>query len=214
MTWHRRPPPPSEIGSSIWASSLSRTGRKPECRQPGKPSPLTSAGVPGPEAARGRRAQPPADPGGRAWVDHRAGRTRTGCGSRPSWARSGGRAGRTRPVPKNEPMSTGTLVSIMAASEVCRRWWSRTAGVDRVIPAFIADDADIVACLGNTREQLKTRTFTPLPVRERMTPGWAAGEAEKVGHSHRDRQACGSLTRAGPGTDRGDSPRSTQAKCK
>jgi hypothetical protein len=99
---------PSEIGSSIWASSLSRTGRKPECRQPGKPSPLTSAGVPGPEAARGRRAQPPADPGGRAWVDHRAGRTRTGCGSRPSWARSGGRRGararcrrrsRCRPAP-------------------------------------------------------------------------------------------------------------------
>ena len=28
---------------------------------------------------------------------------------------------------------------------------ARTAGVDRVIPAFIADDADIVAFLGNTR---------------------------------------------------------------
>ncbi|MGI5135598.1 reverse transcriptase domain-containing protein [Streptomyces sp. CA-106110] len=47
---------------------------------------------------------------------------------------------------------------------------ARTAGVDRVIPAFIADDADIVAFLKNTREQLKARTFTPLPVRERMIP--------------------------------------------
>jgi RNA-directed DNA polymerase len=47
---------------------------------------------------------------------------------------------------------------------------ARTAGVDRVIPAFIADDADIVAFLGNTREQLKARMFTPLPARERMIP--------------------------------------------
>ena len=46
----------------------------------------------------------------------------------------------------------------------------RTPGVDRVIPAFISDDADIVAFLGDAREQLKSRTFTPLPVRERMIP--------------------------------------------
>ena len=52
---------------------------------------------------------------------------------------------------------------------------ARTAGVDRVIPAFIADDADIVAFLRNTREQLKARTFTPLPVRERMIPKPGSG---------------------------------------
>jgi RNA-directed DNA polymerase len=46
----------------------------------------------------------------------------------------------------------------------------RTAGVDRVIPAFISDDADIVAFLDEAREQLKSRTFAPLPVRERMIP--------------------------------------------
>ncbi len=46
----------------------------------------------------------------------------------------------------------------------------RTPGVDRVIPAFISDDADVVAFLGSAREQLKSRTFTPLPVRERMIP--------------------------------------------
>ena len=39
-----------------------------------------------------------------------------------------------------------------------------------MIPAFIADDADIAAFLGDTREQLKSRTFTPIPVRERMIP--------------------------------------------
>ena len=52
---------------------------------------------------------------------------------------------------------------------------ARTAGVDRVIPAFIADDADIVAFLGNTREQLKARMFTPLPARERMIPKPGSG---------------------------------------
>jgi RNA-directed DNA polymerase len=46
----------------------------------------------------------------------------------------------------------------------------RTPGVDRVIPAFIAEDADVVAFLSAAREQLKSRTFTPLPVRERMIP--------------------------------------------
>ncbi|GAA4996059.1 hypothetical protein GCM10023317_25510 [Actinopolymorpha pittospori] len=52
---------------------------------------------------------------------------------------------------------------------------ARTAGVDRVIPAFIADDADVVAFLKNAREQLKARTFTPLPVRERMIPKRGSG---------------------------------------
>lgn len=47
---------------------------------------------------------------------------------------------------------------------------ARTPGVDRVIPAFISDQADVTAFLNDTREQLKARTFTPLPARERMIP--------------------------------------------
>ncbi|MCA1821353.1 MAG: group II intron reverse transcriptase/maturase, partial [Pseudonocardia sp.] len=47
---------------------------------------------------------------------------------------------------------------------------ARTPGVDRVIPAFISDEADVEAFVNDTREKLKTRTFTPLPVRERMIP--------------------------------------------
>ena len=46
----------------------------------------------------------------------------------------------------------------------------RTPGVDRVVPAFICDDADVVAFLSDARVRLKSRTFTPLPVRERMIP--------------------------------------------
>jgi RNA-directed DNA polymerase len=47
---------------------------------------------------------------------------------------------------------------------------ARTAGVDRVIPAFISDDADIVAFLADARERLRSRSFVPLPVRERLIP--------------------------------------------
>jgi RNA-directed DNA polymerase len=39
-----------------------------------------------------------------------------------------------------------------------------------VIPAFISDDADVLAFLDAARQQLKAGTFTPLPVRERLIP--------------------------------------------
>jgi RNA-directed DNA polymerase len=47
---------------------------------------------------------------------------------------------------------------------------ARSPGVDRVIPVDISSDAEVTAFLNGTREQLKARTFTPLPVRERMIP--------------------------------------------
>jgi hypothetical protein len=48
---------------------------------------------------------------------------------------------------------------------------ARTAGVDGVTPALVAASPDIVAAfLADAREQLKTRTFAPVPVRERMIP--------------------------------------------
>ncbi|CAO5174238.1 RNA-directed DNA polymerase [Frankia sp. AiPs1] len=52
---------------------------------------------------------------------------------------------------------------------------ARTAGVDRVTPASIADDADVVVFLANAREQLKARAFIPLPVRERLIPKPGSG---------------------------------------
>ncbi len=56
---------------------------------------------------------------------------------------------------------------------------ARTAGVDRVAPALIAASPDIVAAfLADARERLKSRTFTPLPVRERMIP--KTGQPGKV----------------------------------
>ncbi|MGH8423529.1 MAG: reverse transcriptase domain-containing protein, partial [Pseudomonas fluorescens] len=47
---------------------------------------------------------------------------------------------------------------------------ARTPGVDRIIPVFISGEADVEAFLNDTREKLKAREFTPLPVRERMIP--------------------------------------------
>lgn len=53
---------------------------------------------------------------------------------------------------------------------------ARTAGVDGVAPALVAASPDIVAALlADAREQLKSRTFTPLPVRERMIPKPGSG---------------------------------------
>jgi RNA-directed DNA polymerase len=53
---------------------------------------------------------------------------------------------------------------------------ARTAGVDGVAPALIAVDPDIVvAFLNDAREQLRSRTFTPLPVWERMIPKAGGG---------------------------------------
>jgi RNA-directed DNA polymerase len=57
---------------------------------------------------------------------------------------------------------------------------ARTAGVDRVIPAFISDDADVVAFLCEAREQVKSRVFCPLPVRERMIPK-GGGKLRRLG---------------------------------
>ncbi|MEV6031521.1 group II intron reverse transcriptase/maturase [Nonomuraea sp. NPDC052116] len=46
---------------------------------------------------------------------------------------------------------------------------ARTAGVDRVVPRFISG-MDTVAFLAQVRELVKSRTFSPLPVRERLIP--------------------------------------------
>lgn len=58
---------------------------------------------------------------------------------------------------------------------------ARTAGVDRVTPAFISDEADIMAFLSDARAQLKARTFTPLPVRERMIPKPGSAKLRRLG---------------------------------
>jgi RNA-directed DNA polymerase len=47
---------------------------------------------------------------------------------------------------------------------------ARTAGMDRVIPAFISGADDVTAFLDQTRRLLKSGQFTPLPARERLIP--------------------------------------------
>ena len=58
---------------------------------------------------------------------------------------------------------------------------ARTAGVDRVSPASIAEDGEVVEFLGQVREQLKSRTFAPLPVRERLIPKPNSSKLRRLG---------------------------------
>jgi RNA-directed DNA polymerase len=71
---------------------------------------------------------------------------------------------------------------------------ARTAGVDRVIPAFISEAADARSFLAEARAQLKARTFAPMPVRERMIPKPGTGKFRRLGiPSARDRLVQASL---------------------
>ena len=55
---------------------------------------------------------------------------------------------------------------------------ARTAGVDGVVPRSLSKDDEVAAFLGDTRAQLKARTFRPLPVREHLIP--KAGQPGKL----------------------------------
>jgi hypothetical protein len=55
---------------------------------------------------------------------------------------------------------------------------ARSAGVDRLAPVSITGDAETVAFLGQVRDQLKSRTFAPLPVAERLIPKSRTSGAE------------------------------------
>ena len=57
---------------------------------------------------------------------------------------------------------------------------ARTAGVDRITVRHILDYPGVEAFLDDLREQLRQRTFRPLPVRERMIPKYG-GKLRKLG---------------------------------
>ena len=58
---------------------------------------------------------------------------------------------------------------------------ARTAGIDRVSPASIAEGVETVEFLGQVREQLKSRSFVPLPVRERLIPKPGSSKLRRLG---------------------------------
>jgi RNA-directed DNA polymerase len=54
--------------------------------------------------------------------------------------------------------------------------------VDWVVPSALDDERDVAALLAGVRAQVKARTFTPLPVRERMIPkSGASGKLRRLG---------------------------------
>ncbi|VBA37506.1 Group II intron-encoded protein LtrA [Mycobacterium attenuatum] len=58
---------------------------------------------------------------------------------------------------------------------------ARSAGVDRLAPASITGNAETVAFLGQVRGELKSRTFAPLPVRERLIPKPGSSKLRRLG---------------------------------
>jgi RNA-directed DNA polymerase len=57
---------------------------------------------------------------------------------------------------------------------------ARTAGVDRYTVRDVTEGMGVEAFLTQIRDQLKARTFRPLPVRERMIPKYG-GKLRKLG---------------------------------
>jgi RNA-directed DNA polymerase len=58
---------------------------------------------------------------------------------------------------------------------------ARSAGVDRLRPASITEDAETVAFLSHVRTELKARTFAPLPVREMLIPKPGSSKLRRLG---------------------------------
>ena len=76
---------------------------------------------------------------------------------------------------------------------------ARTAGVDRATVAWIVSRYGVETFLHEVRDQLRSRTFTPAPVRQVMIPK----ASRKLRARHPDRHRPGRAGRAetGPGTD-------------
>jgi RNA-directed DNA polymerase len=70
---------------------------------------------------------------------------------------------------------------VVAWDRVRRNKGARTAGVDGVSPRSIVADGDVAGFLAETRAQLKSRVFSPLPVRERLIPKRSPGKFRSLG---------------------------------
>jgi RNA-directed DNA polymerase len=68
----------------------------------------------------------------------------------------------------------------MAWDRVAGNKGARTAGVDRYTVRDIAERVGVEAFLAQIRDQLRARTFRPLPVRERTIPKYG-GKLRKLG---------------------------------
>jgi len=58
---------------------------------------------------------------------------------------------------------------------------ARSAGIDRLTPVSIMEGAETVAFLSQVRDQLKSRTFAPLPVREILIPKPGSSKLRRLG---------------------------------
>jgi RNA-directed DNA polymerase len=70
---------------------------------------------------------------------------------------------------------------VVAWDRVRRNKGARTAGVDGVSPRSIVAEGDVAGFLADARAQLKSRVFSPLPVRERLIPKGSPGKFRSLG---------------------------------
>jgi RNA-directed DNA polymerase len=70
---------------------------------------------------------------------------------------------------------------LMAWERVAGNRGARSAGVDGMTAAFVGERIGVECFLAGLREQLKARTFRPLPVRERMIPKSGSRKRRRLG---------------------------------
>lgn len=78
-------------------------------------------------------------------------------------------------------------------------WRARSAGVDGRTVALVRDRIGVDNFLAELRDQLKTRSFRPLPVRERMIPKPGSRKRRRLGIPDRGRPRGAGIPEAGAG---------------
>ena len=91
-------------------------------------------------------------------------------------------------------------VLTLAWERVAGNTGARTAGIDRATVAWIVSRHGVETFLHEIRDQLRSRTFTPAPVRRVMIPK-ASGKLRSLGHPDRHRPGRAGRAETGPGTD-------------
>ena len=79
----------------------------------------------------------------------------------------------------------------MAFDRVAGNKGANTPGVDGITAAWVEQKVGVPGFLEDLRAALKDGSFAPLPVRERLIPKPAVGEAPQAGHTHGTRKLPG-----------------------
>ena len=90
---------------------------------------------------------------------------------------------------------------LMAWERVEGNKGAHSAGVDGRTAVFVRERIGVDDFLAELRDQLRSRRFRPLPVRERMIPKPGVAQAASAGYSDRGRPGGAGVLEAGAGAD-------------